>query len=176
MTIYFVAFLFILMTFLAFFTPLNKHQFSSRYFFVFRIFFPSWKFFDSSSEMYFLKYRIIDDIEQVWYDCPPKLDRKWQSLIINTDANIALACDSAIKHLCTDIYDLQNSKDEIDTNIDLTNTNSYKIINNIIEYFIENKVYDISYQFKIVALSSTQSEDIILISPIHCKSILNKFE
>jgi hypothetical protein len=169
MQIYVILILVIMIGLLSLIPDNKQFQFSGKIIFLFRIFFPSWKFFDVSSDMYYIKYRsnnIIEKIEQCeWILCPPKLERNISQVIFNPQGNIALACDTIQNHLLTDIYELQGDNKSFS---ELEKTTSYKIIQNMITFFIsKTNETSFQYQFKIASLDQDNEEDDIFISPIY---------
>lgn len=141
----------------------------SKFIFLFRIFFPSWKFFDESSYLYYLKFRYCKDDEDItlaeWQFCPPKLNRNFIQLLINPDANIALACESTLQHFYSDLYEQQSTINIIN----LTEITSYKNIQNLVQYFTRLIDNDFEkYQFKVSVMNELEEEDII-VSVIHSR-------
>lgn len=169
MQLYVILIILIIVGILSLIPDKKEFQFSGKIIFLFRIFFPSWKFFDVSSDMYYIKYRCNTNLESIieseWILCPPKLERNISQFIFNPQGNIALACDTIQNHLITDIYDLQSENKSF---TEIENTNSYKIIQNMIKFFIsKNNITSAQYQFKIATLNQDNEEDDIFISRIY---------
>lgn len=140
-----------------------------KFIFLFRIFFPSWKFFDESSYLYYLKFRYCKEDEDItlaeWQFCPPKLNRNLMQLLINPDGNIALACESTLQHFYSDLYERQS----VHHTIELTVLTSYKNIQNLVQYYTEQIAKDFGkYQFKVSVINELEEEDII-VSVIHSR-------
>lgn len=142
----------------------------SKFIFLFRIFFPSWKFFDESSYLYYLKFRYCKEGEDItlveWQFCPPKLNRTRLQLLINPDGNIALACESTLQLFYSDLYERQNANNTID----LTGLTSYKNIQNLVQYFARllNDGFG-KYQFKVLVINEKEIEEDIIVSVIHSR-------
>lgn len=140
-----------------------------RFIFLFRLFFPSWKFFDESSYLYYLKFRYCKENEDItlvdWQFCPPKLNRNLKQMLINPDGNISLACESTLQHFYSDLYERQSTNNFKE----LAELTSYKNIQNLVKYFAEIIDKDFGkYQFKVSIMSELEEEDII-VSVIHSK-------
>lgn len=141
----------------------------SKFIFLFRIFFPSWKFFDESSYLYYLKFRYCKEDEDItlaeWQFCPPKLNRNLAQLVLNPNGNIALACESTLQHFYSDLYERQTTNN----NNELDKLTSYKNIQNLVQYFAE--IIDNGfgqYQFKVSVMNELEEEDII-VSKVHSR-------
>lgn len=140
-----------------------------KFIFLFRIFFPSWKFFDESSYLYYLKFRYCKEDEDItlaeWQFCPPKLNRTRKQLLINPYGNIALACESTLQHFYSDLYERQSTNNFIA----LAEFTSYKNIQNLVQYFARLIDNDFEkYQFKVSVMNELEEEDII-VSVIHSR-------
>jgi|GEM_PF-2332717 len=143
----------------------------SKFIFLFRLFFPSWKFFDESSYLYYLKYRFAcenEDISQIeWQLCPPKLNRNFMQIVLNPDGNIALACESTLQHFYSDLYESQSSNNSI-VLVELT---SYKNLQNLVEFYADKFDKDFCYyQFKIAIMNGIEEED-IMVSKVHSRDL-----
>ncbi len=146
----------------------NKKEFlfSGKLIFLFRIFFPSWKFFDESTDLYYIKFRVSinysDEDFSNWELCPQKLKRNWYQFVFNPNGNVSLACDTILNHLYYEIYNNQ------DDNIYISNleeTTSYKITQNMLQYYIkQNNTHYNYYQFKISVLNNDLEEDLLISS------------
>lgn len=150
------------------FSNSGKRRFNSKYMFIFRIFFPSWKFFDDSGVIYALKYRVCTKIEEMesapWAACPPKLKRSWYQLMVNPKGNIALACDSVIQHLSASINEVIDS----DSQFQLSDSASYKVAQNMVLYFCRQTEHDYRfYQFKLTEQNHDTTYTDVMISPIY---------
>lgn len=136
--------------------------------FIFRIFFPSWKFFDDSGVIYALKYRVCTKIEEMesapWAVCPPKLKRSWRQLIANPWGNVALACDSVVQHLSASINEAVDNDDLIQ----LSNSVSYQTAQNMAQYFCRQTGLEYRfYQFKLTEQSRDAADTDVMISPVY---------
>lgn len=150
------------------FSNSGKRRFNSRYMFIFRIFFPSWKFFDDSGVMYAITYRTCAKMEEMesthWVACPPKLERSWYQLLVNPKGNIALACDSVVQHLSASVNEVIDN----DSHVQLSNSVSYKVAQNMVLYFCRQTGDEHRfYQFKLTEHSRDTADTDVMISPIY---------
>ena len=106
---------------------------------LFRVFFPSWKFFDGHSETPDLFYREVKAAEQYgeWITCIPKTgNRSWKNLFINTRENYLFAAHALVEYLKNDVTDGSDP------------TTSIQLVTNLVRFQIKSTLNPLkSFQF-----------------------------
>ena len=149
------------------FSQIKFREIQSPYLNLFKSIFPSWKFFDESSNTPILFYKIIEpENNDQWKICfsPPKA--KWFHFLLNSEGNLYLAYHSNIQQLLGDLEDCMESK-----LCDFHKNNSYQISENFVRREIRKKQIQGKFQFKISNIKTNTTTDFIidediLISPI----------
>jgi hypothetical protein len=140
-----VFFLFLILVFL--FTMARPVYCQSRWLHVFRVFFPSWKFFDEVGEIATLRYRFEakENEWSEWLNFPTKTKMKWYFLFFNPQVNFHLAGQSAVQILG------EMSMEHAGSAKDFFQLQEYRIVQNLVAYVIveERKLERFGYQFKI---------------------------
>ncbi len=146
----------------------NKYYLKSRYFSLFRVFFPSWRFFQEVAyvPMVHVKVFTTDFREQEWQPLITKLQRSALRLFYNPRANLTLAYQSLLEQVVQDINDFENK--DMDK---FQFTNSYQLVNNLVQFKLREFVdfnQIVKYQFKIRLIKQGDERDVhdVLISPI----------
>jgi hypothetical protein len=151
-------------------SAVKPFHFSGKMIYLFRAFFPSWKFFEDIGEIPVLYYRVSDKEENDldWQPCLLKSKRRISSLILNPSGNYLLACESLLQQFVNDVQDLE---EEALTKIE--DSISYKLIQNLVCFQVREHSKNHShlfYQFKVSIISQElhrQSDEDLLISPIY---------
>jgi hypothetical protein len=105
----------------------------NRWVFIFRAFFPSWKFFEDSRAQYKLFYQKENE---EWLPAIELLSRKKLSLFINSEVNFHLALDTLVQRFVMDLAEEE---------LDASESVSYRLIKKI----VANKVVIGTFRFKI---------------------------
>jgi hypothetical protein len=146
-----------------------EKEIHSKYINFFKFLFPSWCFFDESTDTPFLMYQINQT--ENWETCfPPKSVRLYH-LFHNPDINLYMAFHSHMQQMVFEIFDHQNDPD-----FDYKSSVNYLLVKKFLNYYIrktKNTVNPIhNYQFKISFVKKGMetktfivTED-ILISPL----------
>jgi hypothetical protein len=139
----------------------RKSSVSSKKVYLFRAFFPSWRFYDNLGEVSNLSYRRIDPTSHSenldgssWISALNPLHRNPISLLFNPIGNYQHMRGSLLQQLVSDIQEIDENHPEL-----LTSCVSYQLV----QKWIENEIKDpqTSYQFKI-----TSGSEEILVSPV----------
>jgi hypothetical protein len=154
LAVYFVA--------VAVFSLSRRTQLRSRALFLFRAFFPSWRFFEDLGDAPTVFFRLCLENGEPgdWQPCLGKIPRRWYHLFFNPDGNRLLACSSAVQLLLADIEEA----DETDPGA-LENTVSYRVIQDLVRYRIHQVMPEtpsVRFQFKVLA-----GDDEVLFSPVY---------
>lgn len=154
LAVYFVA--------LAVFSLARRSQLRSRALFLFRAFFPSWRFFEDLGDAPNVFFRLHSENNEPgeWQPCLEKIPRRWFHLFFNPDGNRLLACSSAVQLLLADIEEA----DETDPGA-LETTVSYRVIQDLVRYRIRQMMPEtpsVLFQFKVLA-----GDDEVLFSPVY---------
>ena len=140
---------------------------TSRWLFLLRGFFPSWRFFDAPGYQPRLFVRALLKNEQWtdWIQFSPRASFKLSDLFFNPDNNMQMTEQTLIDHLCLDIQSLPESQSA-------GSLVSYMLTEKIAGDFILRHVNEANikaYQFEIrmlPGLNLDESESVILVSPI----------
>ncbi|MFY8161878.1 MAG: hypothetical protein ACOVNU_11155 [Candidatus Kapaibacteriota bacterium] len=153
---------------------------NNNFFDIFKIFFPSWAFFDESGTNINIKFRIaknpININNNTWESTDNNINRSVFKLIYNPEVNLKLAINSNLELLIDSI----NFDSNYDKNKENINDNIYyKITKNYVKYYIFNlhtsneDLSEIkSFQFKI-SIKNELDDDDIFISEIFNMDELN---
>ena len=140
---------------------------TSRWLFLLRGFFPSWRFYDSPGYQPRLFVRALLTNEQ-WSDWVlfiPRASFKLSDLFFNPENNLQMTEQTLIDHLCLDLQALAETQSA-------GNLVSYMLTENIASDFILRHVNESeikAYQFEIrmlPGLNLDESASVILVSPI----------
>lgn len=143
---------------------------SSRWVFLFRAFFPSWKFFDEVGDYPTLWYRTTLDetVDSEWQAAFPSKNISLSSFLFHPEGNLLWALRSLTHHLT---HDLEKTSE------DLT---SYQLVRRAVENQIrrsDSKNFgspEVRFQFKITTSSSPKnlaSDEELLRSPFYPLSL-----
>lgn len=140
------------------------------FFDIFKIFFPSWAFFDESGINIFLKYRIADSPQNInnnnWVSISNNIKRNVFRLIYNPQVNLQLAINSNLELLIDSINNDNNHNKNIEN---IKDNIYYKITKNYVKYYIfnkhtlnEDKSEIKAFQFKISIKNELEDDDVII--------------
>lgn len=155
--------------------------------FLFRAFFPSWRFFDDLADVPQLEFRWSRLGEELgpWVLAFEKPKFKFSSLVLNPRGNFALANQSLLSQLLSDLSDLQGgdgtmlSSDRAQEKIE--ELTSYRLVKNHVQYQVlrgarelQPKVVQVHYQFRLqtrrIEFNSESATQVfweeVLISPV----------
>jgi len=140
---------------------------TSRWLFLLRGFFPSWRFFDSPGYQprLFVRALLKNDQWTDWAQFIPRASFKFSDLFFNPENNLQMTEQTLIDHLCLDLQALPESQSA-------KTLVSYMLTENIAGDFILGRINESgikAYQFEIRMLPGVnldESESIILVSPI----------
>ncbi len=129
---------------------------------LFRVLFPSWRFFEEFGSLPALSYRIKTKPSQdfgPWMSAIPSPKRPWHSLFLNPEGNLFLAFHSLLEQ-CTDDLEEFDGK-ELNS---FTQTTSYLLVKNLTEHQIKNHhketlSSETRYQFRLTASISRKIEE-----------------
>jgi len=117
----------------------------------FKPLFPSWKFFDESTDTPVLLYKYVEESE--WKIAMPVPARRWFNFLWNPSGNLYLAYHSHMQQLMGDLTHFDDNKlHEFHEHI------SYQITEN----FLKQKNLTRPFHFKISAIEKTPAGFIIL--------------
>jgi hypothetical protein len=105
----------------------------NRWVFIFRAFFPTWKFFEDANAQYKLFYQ---KNSEEWQPAIELLSRKKLSLFLNHEVNFHLALDTLVQRF---VMDMAEEKPNI------TEIVSYRLI----QKFIAEKTSGVEFRFKV---------------------------
>lgn len=161
----------IIIVFLAYFLILlllsfiKTKKFSYRGLMLFRVLFPSWRFYDDVNYVPFLYYRFGHDEKNFgeWKLVLPKLKRNIFNILINPEANLTHAYNTLIQQL-------EQDKEEVseENKNDFVKSVSYNLIKNLVQkqiffsHQLKSKFY---FQFKIRAAlpeNMADAEDVLI--------------
>jgi len=145
MTLFFAFLIFILCLYLV-----RGRTAQNRWLFIFRAFFPSWKFFEDATAQYKLYFK---EEQQEWRPVIHLISRKKLSLFFNQEVNLCLALDTMVQRLVMDA---------VEEKFDFNASVSYELVKSLVEEQVRSGVF----QFKI----SNGIQD-VLISPEHTKKL-----
>lgn len=80
-----------------------------------RVLFPSWRFFEELTEIPYLELRWARGGESLgsWQPALRRPSRRWSALLLNPEVNLALAEQSLLQQLESDISELQPGTEEL---------------------------------------------------------------
>lgn len=126
---------------------------------VFKIFFPSWKFFDqlgSSPQLLFRIKSTVDDQFDEWKNLTTPLPRRLSLFFINADGNLKMACDNHLHRTMIQVSQLNLDAEIVEASVD------YHIIKNMVEFHLKEVLKPSApmlYQFKINIVNRSSSGD-----------------
>lgn len=181
--LYIIIFIFLISIFILILLP---KIFSSKYLFLFRNLFASWKLFDTANYKLVVKYKIADksvDIEStLWKEYDNKIKLTFLSVFYNPEANLMLYFNSNLSSLVNEMsINELNEMEENEESISLRLQESMSY--NILKSFVVNQIIEsrntntntniidldnLQYLFKIVSIDPiSKIEEDILLSPIY---------
>lgn len=123
------------------FSFLKTQAFTHPFFDIFKSLFPSWRFFDESTDTPVLLYRFLDENE--WKIAVPIPKRRWYHVLWNPEGNFYLAYHSHMQQLMGDLSAFDEEKLSA-----FHHHISYKITAN----FVKALKLTRPYQFKVSAI------------------------
>ncbi len=143
---------------------LKPRYFSIRKLYLFRCLFPSWKFYEDICYQPLLYYRLADDGKnfQQWQLCIEKLDRSWNKLFLNSNANLVHAYGSLVQQLENDKEEIEEGREK-----DLVSSVSYKLVKNLVEDRIKDQAKFFQFKLTLTMQGLPQDNADILVSIVH---------
>lgn len=136
---------------------------------LFRALFPSWRFFEDTTEVPVLFYRVAASNEKFgqWRPGLKKPNRHWYSIFLNPEGNLFLAYVGLLEQLLHDAAEIPPEQAER-----LADSVSYQLTKNLVlQQILEtHRSENLRFQFKICSLLQGASEDKLedaLISATH---------
>jgi hypothetical protein len=134
---------------------------------LFRVLFPTWRFFEDVGVVPQLWHRYIgDQSPEEWQLTLPPLKRNYFMLFFNPWGNVTLAYGSLLESLLTDINDLPSADSE-----SVATLTSYKLVRRLVEFKItegNNNVAGLKYQFRVdTRQPGTNIAQTVLISSLY---------
>ena len=121
----------------------------------FRIFIPSWRFFESTGDLALLQYRMHMPNQRVtgWQDCLSKPSASFLSFFINPQGNFYLAAQTLVEQTLVNLND-----DSFRLNFSQSST--YQMLQALVRAQIcqHQDLAPVSYQFKITVQSATAQD------------------
>ncbi len=153
-------------------TRLKPRYFKHRAFLLFRVFLPSWRFFEDMGEVpkLYFRFGIEDGALGEWLAVEQPESRGLGSLFLNARGNLFLAGNSLVEQLLGDVAELSQAG-EVRVS-QLRKTVSYRLLGRWVVWqlraradFETNKAKMTSYQFKIsIVLYGALMEDLLFSS------------
>ena len=146
---------------------LRDRQFKGWAWKLFRVFFPSWRFFQELGHVPVLKFRIVGSSESAWTRCMQPEPRNLGSLFFNSKDNLRMAENSLVEQLIDDISEFR------DENL-VESSVSYELVTRLVRSRIrESRLAEVGqgFEFKVTAAvpgagEPNEGED-LLISATH---------
>ncbi len=144
-------------------SSLKPRYIPGRAIYLFRAFFPSWRFYEDICEMPMLYYRTLEPAGD-WKLAWQKPLRSWSTIFVNPQVNYLFACQGLLNQVENDVNELGEGAHE-----EFSNSVSYRLLENLVRYSMraEGDGAATRYQFKLMA--AIQGEDAfqdVLISPV----------
>ena len=131
-----------------------------KWLFFFRAFFPTWVFFTEAVGDILLEVQTPSG----WKRVIPPICRGPKNLFWNARNNMLHACNNSLHHLLTDVNELEQ-----DTTEAIEALPSYKIVKNVVEYFIKESGIPLKqFQFRLIIhypAFAKKADDVFLVSP-----------
>jgi hypothetical protein len=130
---------------------------------LFRLFIPSWRFFDDIGSISRLYYQT--DTLPDWQPCFHPQPRRWFYLLLNPTGNLRLACYSLVDRLVEEISHLREENQHL-----VSQSVSYRLLENLIRYQVRSlSTSSHNFRFKIIVSSPLieNSEYMALLSALH---------
>ncbi len=132
--------------------------------YLFRVFFPSWRFYEDICEMPMLYYRSVEP-EGEWKEAWQKPKRSWKTLFVNPEVNYLFACQSLLNQVENDVNELGEAE-----HTEFARSVSYRLLQNLVLYQMrmQREGSFKRYQFKLMAANQgVEQLDDVLISPVY---------
>jgi hypothetical protein len=127
---------------------------------LFRLLFPSWRFYSEVTEVPVLFYRLPDESD-IWKLAINKSKQHWHSLFFNPEGNLYHAITSLLQKAEQEIGELEDPQI-----ITFENSVSFNLIKNLVEYQLRKLNHSsVNYQFKVSRVlqgESNPSEDFLI--------------
>lgn len=126
---------------------------------IFKVLFPSWKFFDRAGPTATLFYKLSGTSNSEWVSCPAPPKRNFLNLILNPKGNVFLAMHGLIDNLVTDINSMSNETTGAQA---ITEAKSYKLVVRLIQFLLkEQGIKNNSFYFKVNVKTDKEVYDAI---------------
>ncbi len=168
------------------FRLLSKHRVTpvpGKAIFLFRAFFPSWRFFDKLGDVPLLEYRWGSDGGELgsWTSATVKQPRQLSHLIFNAHGNLLLAEQSLLQQLLSDLSELQDVETPGPQPVSVEQLTSFSLVQNLVLHRVCSAslpthpgASSLQYQFRLrtrfAGDESAEWED-VLMSPVESTSI-----
>lgn len=121
----------------------------SKFLTLFRVLFPSWKFFTGVTEIPALYYRILSEHGDAgpWLPVLKRPERKWYSVFFNPEGNLCLAVQSLFQQVEAEIGELEPEQVEL-----FEQSVSFQLLKNLALITLRSERLlepGISFQFKL---------------------------
>lgn len=146
-------------------------EFKGRGWIFFRVFFPSWRFFEKLEWIPRLYFRVFDENDQnqsKWIECFALEKRPWYSFFLNARSNFRMAAHTLVEQFINDVAETEDDK-----NSEIENSTSYLLIDRLVRFRIRELGLEKKgrfFQFKIVSVvpggaeKKDEAEEEILLS------------
>lgn len=134
---------------------IKRNSISSKFYLI-RIFFPTWRFFEGIQSKYLIFYKFQE--QEDWVLINENFDFEWFQLIHNPKVNDHYVKKSLIEHFMNDLQELQMKKKQF-FDVEVEKLVSYQLILQMVKSELktgiqkkQNSQYVTQFSFKIVAL------------------------
>ncbi len=131
--------------------------------YLFRALFPSWRFFEDLVDVPVLYFRVSSDGTDFgpWVPSFEKIERNWQSILLNPQGNLLFAYHGLLHQLENDIEEVDESKAE-----EFVDSVSYKLVKNLVLTQVPTNSH---FQFKVSSVRQGKPEHAVdvLFSLVH---------
>lgn len=131
---------------------------------LFRVLFPSWRFFDSAAPTPRLMVRTAQPGEPLgaYHDALPALPRRWSALFLNAEGNLRLAYHGLLERLVSDLAELDEGDAESARQL-----LSYELVVNLARASLRDVQPADRFQFKVQHVRGTAEPEDVLTSAVH---------
>jgi hypothetical protein len=131
-----------------------------------RVFFPSWRFFDNLDWVPQLRFRIVGQTDDHWYDIFDPEPRTLSTIFLNPRGNFRMAAHSLVEQFSNDMA-------EVNDDSKVENLISYQLVKQLVEFrMVELGLAQegVRYQFRLDSIipgkSENQNDDSLMLSPV----------
>ena len=136
---------------------------------LFRVFFPSWRFFDEPGDEVELLARASVDVEELgsWVRCLQSAPRNWSNVFLNAQGNYTLAAQTVVEQLLSEMGEWDEK--QLDR---LSESVSFQLTKNLAEFQLRHYLKippdsPLKFQFKLAGAGESSGLGDVLISPIY---------